>query len=319
MVRVDRTANAQPGGVIVVPVGGADALADRLTATLGATRGRVEIRRFPDDETYVRLDTPIAGHDVLVVAALRAPDPVLVPLTLLAATARDLGARRVGLVAPYLPYMRQDARFRPGEGVTSRYVGRWLSGLFDWLVTIDPHLHRHTSLADVYEVPATALTATPAIAAWIRAHVATPVLVGPDAESAQWVHAVALLADAPSLVLEKERLGDRTVDVTIPDVARWQGHTPVLIDDIVSTAQTMSETIRQLRRVGLRAPVCIAVHAIFADDADVALTRAGAASIVTCDTIPHPTNAIATFDILVDGIGRHLDASPPIASPAPAR
>ena len=319
MARVDRTPDSRPTEVVVLAVGGAGALADRLATALDATRGSAEMRRFPDHETYVRIDTAIAGRDVVVAAALRTPDPTLVPLLLLAATARDLGARRVGLVAPYLPYMRQDARFRPGEGITSRYVGRWLSDAFDWLVTIDPHLHRHTSLADVYDIPATALSATPAIAAWIRSHVTMPVLVGPDAESAQWVRAVAALANVPCLVLEKQRQGDRAVDVTVPDVQRWRDHTPVLIDDIVSTAQTMSETTRQLRQAGLRAPICVAVHAVFADDADVALTRAGAAAIVTCDTIPHPTNAVATFDILIDGVRRHLVTSAPIASPAPTR
>jgi ribose-phosphate pyrophosphokinase len=231
---------------------------------------------------------------------------MLVAVALLAATARDLGARRIGVVAPYLPYMRQDARLRPGEGVTSRYVGRWISGLLDWLVTIDPHLHRHTSLADVYEVPATAVTAAPAIATWLRAQVAKPVLIGPDAESAQWVRAVATLADAPCIVLDKRRRGDREVDICVPDVQRWRDHTPVLVDDIISTAQTMSETIGHLRRAGLRPAVCVGVHAIFADDAEATLRRAGAATVVTCDTIAHPTNAITTLDLLVDGVRRHL-------------
>jgi len=290
---------------VVLPATGADVLADRLAAALGAERGALEVRRFPDDETYVRVDTPLAGREVIVAAALRSPDPALVPLALLATTARDLGARRVGVVAPYLPYMRQDARFRPGEGVTSRYVARWLSGLIDWLVTVDPHLHRHRHLADVYEIPATALSAAPAIAAWLRAHVPAPVLVGPDAESA-----VATLAGAPCIVLDKRRHGDRAVDVSVPDVERWRTHTPVLVDDIISTARTMSETVGHLRRAGMPAAICIGVHAVFADDAEGALARAGAAAVVTCDTIAHATNAIPTLDLLVDGVRRHLRRPP---------
>ena len=93
------------------------------------------------------------GADVLVVCTLDHPDSKLVSLVLVAETARDLGARSVTLVAPYLGYMRQDARFHPGEGVTSLYVGRLLSSVFDRLVTIDPHLHRHVALWEVYSIP----------------------------------------------------------------------------------------------------------------------------------------------------------------------
>jgi hypothetical protein len=47
-------------------------------------------------------------------------------------------ARQVTLVAPYLAYLRQDRRFRPGEGITSRTFTRLISSSFDRLVTVDP-------------------------------------------------------------------------------------------------------------------------------------------------------------------------------------
>ena len=78
------------------------------------------------------------------------------PLALVAGTARDLGASSVGLVAPYLAYMRQDRMFRAGEGVTSVYFARLLADSFDWLVTVDPHLHRRRSLTEIYPFPAAA-------------------------------------------------------------------------------------------------------------------------------------------------------------------
>ena len=81
--------------------------------------------------------------------------------------ARQLGARKVGLVAPYLCYMRQDRSFKPGEAVTSRSFAALLSRACDWLVTVDPHLHRYKSLSEIYAIPARALHAGPAIADWI--------------------------------------------------------------------------------------------------------------------------------------------------------
>ena len=95
------------------------------------------------------------------------------------------------------------------------------------------------------------------------------------------------------------------MEISVPDVERWLAHTPVLVDDIVSTAGTMAETVRHLRRAGLRPPVCIAVHAIFAEGAEAALAEAGAAAVITCDTIPHPTNRIRTLDLVAAAVRRH--------------
>jgi ribose-phosphate pyrophosphokinase len=231
-------------------------------------------------------------HAVVLLCTLDRPDDKFLPLLFAAAAARDLGAKRVGLVVPYLAYMRQDRRFNEGEAVTSSYFARILSAGIDWLVTVDPHLHRRTSLDEIYSVPARVVHAAPLISAWIRQNVERPLLIGPDSESAQWVAAVARDADAAHLVLNKVRHGDRDVEVSVPDVAKWRDHTPVLIDDIVSTGRTMIEAIGHLKREGTRPPVCVAVHGIFADDAYQNLITAGAARVVTTTSVPHVSNAI---------------------------
>ncbi|NUQ10736.1 MAG: ribose-phosphate pyrophosphokinase [Gemmatimonadaceae bacterium] len=287
---------------IVLALPGNEVLAASLVSRPGAESGLIELRRFPDGETYVRLETPVRDREVILACTLERPDDKLIRLLFLAAAARDLGAARIGLVAPYLAYMRQDRRFREGEGVTSSYFARIVSANIDWLVTVDPHLHRRSSLAEIYSIGTDVVHAAPRVAEWIKANVEQPLLVGPDAESAQWVQDVAALADAPSVVLQKTRHGDREVAVSIPDVDRWRDHTPVLVDDIISTARTMIETVGHLRRSGLRPATCIGVHAVFADDAYRQLQAAGPAQIVTCNTIPHPSNAIDLHDILAERV-----------------
>lgn len=121
--------------------------------------------------------------------------------------------------------MRQDRRFQPGEAVTSSAFARIISREVDWLVTVDPHLHRRSALSEIYSVPSTALHAAPLLASWIRENVERPLLVGPDSESAQWVAAVAETVGCPLVVLEKIRRGDRDVEVSVPQVERWTAHT----------------------------------------------------------------------------------------------
>lgn len=144
--------------------------------------------------------------------------------------------------------------------------------------------------------------AAPLVAAWIRGNVEKPVLIGPDEESAQWVAAVAQDADAPHVVLDKTRRGDREVEVSLPQLERWRAHTPVLVDDIISTARTMIETVGHIRAQKLPGPVCIGVHGIFAGTAYSDLGAAGAARVVTCNTIPHQSNAIDVSGLLAEAI-----------------
>lgn len=277
---------------------GHERLAEAVANACGAPRGRLELRSFPDAETYLRYLDDVAGRDVVLCANLARPDAHIPALFFAAATARELGARRVTLVAPYLAYMRQDHRFRNGEAVTSRIFADWVSTHFDALVTVDPHLHRHTRLAEIYRIPTTAVASAPAIAAWLRTAVERPVVIGPDSESEQWVAAVARVAEVPWCIARKTRNGDRDVAIDMPDLASWRAHTPVIVDDIISSGRTMLEAVRAVRAAGLAAPVCVGVHAVFADDAERALVEAGAREVITCDTLEHATNRIRIAPLL---------------------
>lgn len=287
---------------VLLALPGNEALTHILALRLDADIGQLCVRRFPDGETYLRIESELTGRPIIVVATLDRPDEKLLPLLFLSSTAREMGAVSVGLVAPYLAYMRQDQRFLPGEAVSSVVFARCLSGAVDWLVTVDPHLHRRSSLGEIYTIPSKVLHAAPLVAAWTREFVSSPLLIGPDAESEQWVAAVAKAAGAPYVVLQKIRRGDHEVEVSVPDVARWHACTPVLVDDIISTARTMIETVGHLRRAGLAAPVCIGVHAVFADGAYQALQGAGVARVLTCNSIAHTSNVIDLGELLATGV-----------------
>ncbi len=278
---------------LVVAMPGNEPFADALAAEAGMDRIPATVRRFPDGESYVRADPLVQGRRVSIACTLDRPDDKLVPLLLLAAAVREAGALSVGLVAPYLAYMRQDRRFHPGETISARLVAAWISRHFDWLATVDPHLHRIAELSQIYGIATRVVHAGNSVASWVRSKVRNPLLIGPVEESAQWVGDVASQANAPFVVLRKVRRGDREVEVSVPDVEHWRSHTPVLVDDIVSTARTMIAAVDHLRRAAMAPPVCVAVHAVFAQRAFEDLREAGAGDIVSCDTVAHPTNQIS--------------------------
>jgi ribose-phosphate pyrophosphokinase len=146
------------------------------------------------------------------------------------------------------------------------------------------------------------LHASSSISAWIKKTIPNPVLIGPDSESEQWVSQVAATAGAPYFVLSKERHGDRNVEISFPETGPFQNLVPVLVDDIISTAHTMIVTVERLRELGFKKPICVGVHAIFADKSFEELRDAGAAQIVTCNTITHISNGIDLSPIIIEAL-----------------
>ncbi|MEX5601174.1 ribose-phosphate diphosphokinase [Pseudophaeobacter sp. C1-32P7] len=273
-------------------------LAEDLAPALGADLLTLDWHHFPDGESLISLPGDLEGADVALLATLRDPDRLALPLRFAAATAREMGARRVGLIAPYLGYMRQDRRFEARQAVSAPLFAQFLGESFDWLVSVDPHLHRIARLQDVFPMPAIRAVSAPLLATWISTNLPDAVLLGPDSESQQWVAEVARLAGRPYEVLRKVRSGDRSVDVSVPESAALREGTPVILDDIASSGVTMARAVERLLAAGTAAPVCLVIHAVFADGAQDTIMSAGAAGIISTDTIPHSTNVIGIVDIL---------------------
>lgn len=273
-----------------------------LCRALGAQAGTLERRRFPDGETYLRVSSEVSGARCIVLANLANPDPDIPALLFLADTLRELGAIDVGLVAPYLCYMRQDRRFHPGEAVTAPSFARLVSAYFDWLVCADPHLHRIHRLEEVYTIPAAAVSAAPMLADWIAGQDGPCLLVGPDAESRQWVSSVAGHTGSPVLVGEKQRLGDRSVAITFPGLDRYSGHTAVLLDDVISSGHTILESVHRLREAGVSRIDCLAVHGLFAEGAAEKIRHAGVSHLLAGNSIPGPNNTLDLSPVLAPAI-----------------
>ncbi len=269
-----------------------------LAKKMSAEIGECMIRKFPDGESYTRILSDVKGKCVVLVCTLHEPDEKLLPLYFLSHTAKSLGAMCTCLVTPYLAYMRQDKVFNEGEGITSAFFGKLISGFADSITTIDPHLHRISSLGEVYDIPNRVIHAADEISKYIKKNIHNPVLIGPDSESEQWVSDVAKKAGVPFTVLQKVRHGDRDVEVSVPDVDKYKEATPVLVDDIISTARTMIETVEHLKNAGMKPPICIGIHAVFSGNAYQDLYDAGAEDVITCNTIPHLSNKIDLSEVI---------------------
>jgi ribose-phosphate pyrophosphokinase len=265
--------------------------ATQIAAAAGMALACISRHRFPDGELKLRLPDTLPQR-VTVLRSLHQPNEKLLELLLVAQTARTLGAKHLTLVAPYLAYMRQDIAFQPGEAISQRIVGRFLADLFDAVITVDPHLHRIATLHEAVPVAqAIVLSGAPLLADWIALHRKQPLLVGPDEESAQWISQAAQLHGFDFAVCQKIRHGDRSLEVTLPqiDVA---GRAVVLLDDIASSGHTLASVARLLMATGAASVDVAVTHALFADGAVDLVKAAGVSNIWSTDCIPHPSNVV---------------------------
>lgn len=253
---------------------------------------KIECHHFPDGEIKLRLPDALP-EQVVILRTLNAPNEKLIELLLAAQTARNLGARHLTLVAPYLAYMRQDIAFHPGEAISQRIVGRFLADIFNAVITVDPHLHRVATLQEAVPVAnAVVLSGAPLLADLIAARRQNPLLVGPDEESAQWVALAASRHGFEHAVCRKVRHGDRAVEVALPDVT-VAGRQVVLLDDVASTGHTVAQAARLLLAAGAASVDVAVTHALFAGDALQVILNAGVGEVWSTDCIKHPSNSVS--------------------------
>ncbi len=278
-----------------------DLLTLNLCQKLAGKQGRYKQRNFPDGESYLCIESDVKALHCIVVADLSHPNTKFLPLIFLLDTLKELGAKSVGLVAPYLSYMRQDKRFIAGEAITSKLFAKSLSEHIDYLVTVDPHLHRYHSLDEIYSVPSRVVQGAPALAQWLKGQ-PDVFLIGPDSESEQWISSIAKVSGHSYVIGDKIRRGDRDVEISLPDLSAYLGLTAVIIDDVISSGQTILSCIKALKQQNVKDIRCAAVHGIFADGVDKTLVSAGLTELITTNTINHPSNSADISQLLVKPI-----------------
>ncbi|MGE3476532.1 MAG: ribose-phosphate diphosphokinase [Rhodospirillaceae bacterium] len=298
-----------PDAVYTFSDGGSQAAA--FAQKCRAVIGTCDVHRFPDAETLVTVTPaePLTGRVVAIYRSLHEPNAKLVELMLAADALRALGVQKLVLIAPYLPYMRQDRAFKPGQAVSQMTIGGLLADKFDGLVTIQPHLHRTKSLSAVFKgKPAFDLGAGRTIGAHMQS-ICDPrsVVVGPDEESEALVRDVVDVLGTSWFLARKVRRGDTDVAIELPQQLSIENHPITIVDDIVSSGGTIATLARALKRAGAREITVYAVHALFDEKAAELMAKAGVSKIRSLTTVPHATNCVAVADLICAGLGVHND------------
>ncbi len=274
-----------------------------LAQQAGMDYAEVDIHHFPDGESKLTLPAELP-ENVVLCRSLNNPNAKLVELILAAQGAKDLGAKKLTLVVPYLAYMRQDIAFHPGEVVSQKVIGKLLAAYFERVITVDAHLHRISKLSEAIPInddAAINLAATKPMSNFLREHVDKPFLLGPDAESEQWVSDIAKHDHWDFAVAHKKRFGDADVQVSVPE-ADYKNRNIVLVDDVASTGKTLIKAAEGVSKFNPSSISVLVTHALFLGNSIRELREAGVSNIWSCDSIPHATNQVSLAKIMAEAL-----------------
>jgi len=257
----------------------------------------VEVKKFPDGETYVRILGDVSGRDVVYINShQRSPNESLVETILTLDAIRDLGASRLIAVIPYMSYARQDSRFNPGEAISIVTIAKLFKSLkLDHIVTVDMHLHRITDPSSLFGANFHNITGVRELGKYIKKNynIENTVVIGPDEEAEQWARVMASeLGGVEYGVLKKKRLTAEKVVVEAESL-NVKGRDVVIVDDIISTGGTIVEAVNTLRALGAREIYVTTVHPLLIGNAYVKLLRLGLKDIVGTNSVLSPISKVS--------------------------
>ena len=196
--------------------------------------------------------------------------------------------------------------FTPGEAVSQRHIAALLGSQVEGLITVDPHLHRISSLDEVMPTPcrSLALTAAPLLGAWVAQQVPGALLLGPDEEALHWVAEAGRAQRLDFAVCHKQRLGDRDVRVALPDLPGLPlaGRNVVLMDDVASTGRTLVEAALVALAAGAATVDVAVTHGLFIGNAIAQLREAGVRHVWSSDAVPHATAVVPIKGLLAGAV-----------------
>ena len=271
---------------------------------------RVETKKFPDGEKYLRVHGEVDDEVTIIQSTGYPQDETLIELLFLIKNLKDLGAKKVKVVVPFMGYARQERRFNDGEAISAKIVAELieLAGA-DEFASINLH---EDCVRKFFNIPAYNLSAMPAIAEYLKEFTTDPIIIAPDKGALGFAEEISEILGCNCTYLKKVRLGPDKVETTIADIdesdddsskvqiSSVKGKQAIIIDDIIATGGTIVNAINILKEHGAVSVNVCCVHPTLVNDAVSKIYAAGATDLAGTDTLKSEVSSISLAKILAN-------------------
>ena len=275
-------------------------LGKEVSDGLGVDFGSLFVKKFPDGELYLRVDSEVKGEDVVVVQSISKPHGEnLWELLLLLDTLKDLGCGKITTVVPYYGYGRQDKVFNRGEALSSRAIAQHIQLNSDEFLTINLH-EKH--ILDFFTIPSRELDATPLLGEYYGSFdLDCPLVLAPDSGALQLAEGVSKGLGADCNHLEKNRLEPCKVETKSKNV-NAKGRDVIIVDDMIDSGGTIVEALKILKDQGAGDIYVSCVHPLFTGNVMGRLFSSGAVDIVATNTINSQVSFVTVSSLIIEAL-----------------
>lgn len=260
-------------------------LATAISRYLGQPLTECEVGRFPDSETKVRILEDVRGKDCFVIQPTCPPvNENVMELLFIIDALRRASAERINAVIPYFGYARQDRKHEGRVPISAKLVANMLvTAGADRVLALDLHA---TQIQGFFDIPLDHLFAAPVMIDYIRSlGLSDLVMMAPDAGGIKMVNAFAKRLGADMALVDKRRVGDSEVEKGYV-IGEVKGKHAFIIDDMITTAGTVSQAARVCREAGVKSLRVLATHGLFSGPAAERLAAESIDEVVVTDSIP---------------------------------
>jgi ribose-phosphate pyrophosphokinase len=290
--------------VIVVLGPASHDLGRKVAEILKARIVSIVFKTFPDGESYLRLEGNVKGEEVVIVQTTGPPQDVhIVQLFLMVNAAKDLEAKRVTAVVPYLAYARQDKRFLSGEAISiETFIKLIEASGTDRFLTVNIHME---GVLKKFRIPTENLSAITLLAEHFKKKgLAGAFSLAPDKGALELAKEANKVLDGGCGWLWKERdrlTGEIRVEEKRFDV---EGRDVIVFDDIISTGGTIAAAVKMLKMQGARRVFAACAHPLLIGEARKKIMQCGAEEIVGTDCVPSPVSVVSVAPLIAGALAK---------------
>ena len=272
-------------------------LADDIARELSTTRTEARVGRFPDGEIDVQITSNVRGADVFLVQSTSPPvNDNLMELLILIDACRRASATRITAVIPYFGYARKDRKDEGRVPITAKLVANLLTKAgADRVLTVDLHA---AQIQGFFDVPVDHLYASPVLTRHFREQrLEELTVVAPDVGSSKMARGYANRLGGDLAIVDKRRLSAEKTEIGAV-IGEVRGRHVLLVDDMISTAGSITEAARTCHEYGAKSVRIAATHGVLCGPARERLRDAPVEEIVLTDTIPIDTTGLPKLRVL---------------------
>lgn len=259
-------------------------LSERISRHLDTPLSNVEIGRFSDGEIRVCINDNIRGTDVFIIQPTFPPAEHLLELLIIMDACARASAKRITAVVPYYGYARQDRKDQPRVPISAKLVANLITVAGAHRV-LALELHA-AQIQGFFDIQVDNLFAIPVLLEYIRNTKFTNLtVVSPDVGGIKMGRAFAKRMNAKLAIVDKRRTEtDKSELMSI--IGDVKGSDIIILDDMISTAGTITQAAEALRKAGARKIIAAATHAVLSDGAPERLERSVIEEVIITNSIP---------------------------------